>query len=51
MSTVREEGPGALYKGLTPAILTTVPYIACQMTFYDIFKRSYPQVKPTPTPI
>jgi len=41
--TVKIEGWIALYKGLTPAILTTVPYIACQMTFYDLFKRVYPQ--------
>ena len=43
VETVRHEGWAALYKGLSPALLTTVPYIACQMTFYDVFKRVYPQ--------
>jgi hypothetical protein len=40
--TVREEGFASLYKGLGPALVTTVPYIALQMTFYDVAKRQLP---------
>ena len=37
--TVKIEGWIALYKGLTPAILTTVPYIACQVLLRTQYSR------------
>ena len=40
--TIKTEGLSALYKGLGPALTTTVPYIALQMTFYDLAKRNLP---------
>jgi hypothetical protein len=36
--TVRLEGFSALYKGITPALLTGAPYVGVQMTLYQMGK-------------
>mmetsp|Transcript_15167 Transcript_15167/g.22712 ORF Transcript_15167/g.22712 Transcript_15167/m.22712 type:complete len:319 (-) Transcript_15167:6-962(-) len=37
--TVRHEGFRGLYKGFGPTIASATPYVAFQMTFYELFKR------------
>ena len=36
--TIRQEGVGALYKGIGPTYLSGGPYVGLQMTFYDLYK-------------
>ncbi len=41
--TIRSEGPRALYNGYLPTILSGTPYVALQMSCYEIFQRSMPK--------
>ena len=38
---VRSDGPFGLYRGLTPTLLGIAPYIAINMTTFDLLKRHY----------
>ena len=38
---VRADGPFGLYRGLTPTLLGIAPYIAINMTTFDLLKRHY----------
>ena len=38
---VRTDGPFGLYRGLTPTLLGIAPYIAINMTTFDLLKRHY----------
>lgn len=42
--TVRREGWGALYRGLTPTLIGMVPYSAAYYYFYDFAKRKWSRV-------
>ena len=43
--TLRSEGPRALYNGYLPTMLTGVPYVALQMSCYELFQRSLLRVE------
>lgn len=38
---MRSEGPTAFYKGIVPTWLSGTPYVAMQMTFYEVFKKGF----------
>ncbi|CAN0838693.1 Adenine nucleotide transporter BT1, chloroplastic/mitochondrial [Linum grandiflorum] len=38
---VREEGPGELYRGLTPSLIGVVPYAAANYWAYDTLRKAY----------
>jgi hypothetical protein len=40
--TVKSEGMGALYKGITPTWWSGAPYVGLQMTSFELFKRLFP---------
>jgi len=39
--TVKKEGFLSLYKGLGPTIFSGTPYIGLQMSFYEVFKKTF----------
>ena len=41
---MREEGPGELYRGLTPSLIGVVPYAASNYFAYDSLRKAYKQV-------
>ncbi|KAF2310650.1 hypothetical protein GH714_016064 [Hevea brasiliensis] len=41
LKIVREEGPGELYRGLTPSLIGVVPYAAANYFAYDTLKKAY----------
>jgi len=43
LTTVRQEGKFALYKGIVPTLATAVPYVGMQMSLYDVFKSKMPK--------
>jgi len=43
VDTFKKEGFFALYKGVGVTLVTGVPYVTLQLTFYDVFKRLLPQ--------
>lgn len=38
---MREEGPGELYRGLTPSLIGVVPYAAANYFAYDTLRKAY----------
>lgn len=48
-SVVRSEGFLALYKGFAMTIYSATPYVALQMTFYDLLKRYFKRADGTTT--
>lgn len=38
---VREEGPGELYRGLTPSLIGVIPYAATNYYAYDTLRKAY----------
>ncbi|XP_027070785.1 adenine nucleotide transporter BT1, chloroplastic/mitochondrial-like [Coffea arabica] len=44
LKIVREEGPGELYRGLTPSLIGVVPYAASNYFAYDSLRKAYKQV-------
>lgn len=38
---VRDEGPGGLYRGLTPSLIGVVPYAAANYFVYDTLRKAY----------
>ena len=38
---IRDEGPAALYRGITANLVRTAPNVAIQFTAYDTFKRLF----------
>ncbi|KAK1259768.1 hypothetical protein QJS04_geneDACA020068 [Acorus gramineus] len=41
LKIVREEGPGELYRGLTPSLIGVVPYAATNYFTYDMLQKLY----------
>ncbi|XP_050215208.1 adenine nucleotide transporter BT1, chloroplastic/mitochondrial-like [Mercurialis annua] len=41
LKIVREEGPGELYRGLTPSLIGVVPYAAANYFAYDTLRKAY----------
>lgn len=41
--TLANEGPRALYNGYLPTLLSGTPYVALQMTCYELFQRALPK--------
>ncbi|GAV68335.1 Mito_carr domain-containing protein [Cephalotus follicularis] len=41
MKIVREEGPGELYRGLTPSLIGVIPYAAANYFAYDTLRKAY----------
>ncbi|KDP32386.1 hypothetical protein JCGZ_13311 [Jatropha curcas] len=41
LKIVQEEGPGELYRGLTPSLIGVVPYAAANYFAYDTLKKAY----------
>jgi hypothetical protein len=37
-TTIKQEGGGALYKGIMPTYISGAPYVGLQMTFFDVYK-------------
>jgi len=44
VSTLKSEGPSALYKGIGPTWLSGAPYVGLQMSLYEICKRFCPTI-------
>ena len=41
---VKEEGPGELYRGLTPSLIGVIPYAAANYYAYDTLRKTYRKV-------
>lgn len=41
---VREEGPGELYRGLTPSVIGVIPYAATNYFAYDALRKAYRRI-------
>ncbi|CAA6672666.1 unnamed protein product [Spirodela intermedia] len=41
---VREEGPGELYRGLTPSVIGVIPYAATNYFAYDALRKAYKRI-------
>nr|GFA99771.1 adenine nucleotide transporter BT1, chloroplastic/mitochondrial-like [Tanacetum cinerariifolium] len=41
---IREEGPGELYRGLTPSLIGVVPYAATNYFAYDTLRKAYKKI-------
>lgn len=39
--TIKSEGVSGLYKGIGPTFVSGSPYVGLQMSFYEVFKRSF----------
>lgn len=50
-ATIQQEGLGAMYKGITPTLLTATPYVGLQMSLFDLIKRNLPRRDDGSTPI
>ncbi|GAV89593.1 Mito_carr domain-containing protein [Cephalotus follicularis] len=44
LKIVREEGPGELYRGLTPSLIGVIPYAATNYCAYDTLRKAYRKV-------
>ncbi|XP_031489289.1 adenine nucleotide transporter BT1, chloroplastic/mitochondrial-like [Nymphaea colorata] len=44
LKIVEEEGPGGLYRGLTPSLIGVVPYAATNYFVYDTLRKAYGKV-------
>jgi len=55
LQTVQKEGLHSIYKGMGPTIISGTPYIALQMTFYEVFQKIFKQtaknLKGNPPPV
>ena len=41
---MKEEGPGELYRGLTPSLIGVIPYAAANYYAYDTLRKTYRKV-------
>lgn len=41
---IREEGPGELYRGLTPSLIGVIPYAATNYFAYDTLRKAYKKI-------
>ncbi|KAJ4844618.1 Adenine nucleotide transporter bt1, chloroplastic/mitochondrial [Turnera subulata] len=41
LKIAREEGPGELYRGLTPSLIGVIPYAAANYCAYDMLRKAY----------
>ncbi|KAJ1410968.1 Mitochondrial carrier protein [Sesbania bispinosa] len=44
LKIIREEGPGELYRGLTPSLIGVIPYSATNYFAYDTLRKAYRKI-------